>query len=42
MAIYLLAALVLAYALAMWWFSWRRLMNRKSYNRTRTTARARQ
>jgi hypothetical protein len=25
MAIYILAALVLAYALAMWWFSWRPL-----------------
>jgi hypothetical protein len=29
MAIYVLAALVLAYALAMWWFWWRPLMTRK-------------
>jgi hypothetical protein len=29
MAIYILAALVLVYALAMWWFSWRPLMIRK-------------
>jgi hypothetical protein len=29
MAIYILAALVLAYALAMWWFCWRPLMTRK-------------
>jgi hypothetical protein len=29
MAIYILAALVLLYALAMWWFWWRPLMTGK-------------
>jgi hypothetical protein len=29
MAIYIFAALILAYALAMWWFWWRPSMTRK-------------